>query len=223
MRGTRIATCVGIGVESGHPAWPPHSRKKLIPAPPNLPHTSTHLRTCCAVATNGRCGESGWLRGRPRSCGKRMIWIRIRPRVGWGRRMSPHQYWQRTPCPDGPHRRDFGNMERGQLHVYFFAGRPAPRLASLHVAAATAIQAALPLEQIFSIVRGGRTVTPLCLLARAWPLPYVHRRGTIVPHSSQGGVQFPTGGKGGDAKPASAFGPNVLGVSRSGVIPEPTV
>ena len=40
---------------------------------------------------------------------------------------------------------------------------------------------------------------------------------------SQGGVQFPTGGKGGDAKPASAFGPTVLGVSRSGVIPEPTV
>ena len=40
-------------------------------------------------------------------------------------------------------------------------------------------------------------------------------------HCSQGGVKFPTGGKGSNAKPASA--PEVWEVSRSGVNPEPTV
>ena len=40
-------------------------------------------------------------------------------------------------------------------------------------------------------------------------------------HCSQGGVEFPTGGKGRNAKPASA--PEVREVSRSGVTPEPTV
>jgi hypothetical protein len=45
----------------------------------------------------------------------------------------------------------------------------------------------------------------LCLLAAPPALAYVQRCGTIVPQCSQGGVQFPTGGKGGNAKPASAL------------------
>jgi hypothetical protein len=56
-------------------------------------------------------------------------------------------------------------------------------------------RAAFPYEQIFSIVRNARTVTSLCLLVRPRTLPYLARRGMRVPHSSQGGVQFPTGGK----------------------------
>jgi len=59
----------------------------------------------------------------------------------------------------------------------------------------TASRAALLHEQNFSTVRKRRTVTPMCLLAQPHPPPYLHSRGTIVSHSSQGGVRFPTGGK----------------------------
>ena len=111
---------------------------------------------------------------------------------------------------------------RGDFRLIFYLLRGESRL-GVRSSVTTALQAALSHEQNFLIVRKRRTVTPLCLLAPIRALPYLHRRRTIVRHCSQGGVQVPTGGKGSDAKPASAFGPQVLGVSRSGVIPEPTV
>ena len=70
----------------------------------------------------------------------------------------------------------------------------------------TARQAALALEQIFSIVRGRRTVTPLCLLARTRPLPYVHRRGTIVPYVLRAGCNSPPAVKAATPSPRAPLG-----------------
>lgn len=79
------------------------------------------------------------------------------------------------------------------------------------------------LENSSALFGKRRQFVPCRVVARSDSLPYLIHREITISLNSQGGVKLPTGGKGGNAKPASAFGPLDLGVSRSGVIPEPTV